>query len=91
MDHGNTLIIKIFTIPFGNLPETDKYSFISDVFFCQGIETTWIPLPHCHDKDLTSESSEAGLIESDENVDLEVERSGVSENVSIELEIIGLP
>jgi DNA polymerase epsilon subunit 1 len=74
-------------IPLGNLPvneEEGRYSFISDVFFARELKQRGYLLPHRLDKDLS-----VSMIETDENVDLEVERSGISENVTVELEMIG--
>ena len=76
-------------IPFGNLIEREKYSFISDVFFARELKQRGYLLSHRHDKDLSATDWGGNSIESDDFVDLEVERSGVSENVSIEVEIVG--
>ena len=90
----NKSLSRFSQIPFGNLPvdsEEGRYSFISDVFFGRELKQRGFLLPHRLDKDLTTSTNSGGssLIESDENVDLEVERSGISENVAVELEMIG--
>ena len=81
-------LARFSQIPFGNLPvkgeEGGLYSFIADVFFGRELRQRGYLLPHQLDKDLS-----ASLIESDESVDLEVERSGISENVVVEVEMIG--
>ena len=87
----NRTISQFSQIPFGNIesdPTTGLYSFISDVFLSRELKQKGFLLPHRLDKDLNGSNSQ-NLIENDENVDLEIERSGVCENVSIELEIIG--
>ena len=91
-------LARFSQIPLGNLPIGDdestsssRYSFISDVFLARLLKNRGFLLPHRLDNDLSANSygSSSALIETDDSVDLEIERSGVSENVSVELEMIG--
>lgn len=82
-------LARFSQLPVGNLadiPEARRYSFISDVFFARELRRKGFLLPHRLDDSL---GRGAKLAIDDDPVELELERSGVSENVVVELNMVG--
>ncbi len=80
-------LARFAQIPLGcllSVPEPARASFISDVFLGRALRSRGFLLPHCQDHQALAQQAEASV-----DVDLEVERSGVSEQVVCDVNVIG--
>lgn len=79
-------------IPLGCLlavPEAARPSFISDVFLGRALRSRGFLLPHCQDHQATQQQQQQQQQTDAVDVDLEVERAGISEHVVCDVNIIG--